>query len=89
MSNYYDDDDKPGGASKYDGAVILFVIGMLFLIGAIAFGAYKVYEHNAEAPLKQACESNPRLRYTNNCTTYDDCVQQCVTVLRRAKNPNG
>jgi hypothetical protein len=73
--------DEKDDAEKLDkGRILIVAVALLLLvIGIVIVNA--IWQHLKIAPYKAQCESNPRLRYAQNCTTYQDCVKKCSEAL--------
>jgi hypothetical protein len=61
------------------------VIVMIVLLGIIVSMCVVLFLYKAsidEKPFVTACSNNPTLRYAENCTTHDDCINKCVQKMK-------
>lgn len=61
---------------KIKSALLILSIVLFIIIGIILFWSYE-----AQQPYREVCERNPKERYGQPCTTFDDCVELCTKRL--------
>ncbi len=63
---------------EYDFEVIIDMLVLIALIGAVVWGVLLFQQHATIDDYKTVCRANPELRYGENCTTLEDCVNRCA-----------
>lgn len=76
--------DEESG-KEFDTGRIFGIIILIILFAGIFYGSYQAITYVSSMKYREQCEKNPLLRYSQSCSSYEECVDKCIEKLREEK----